>query len=433
MNEEKNRRIREKIRATRAKRKEQTAKVYEIKLDKSKISKRRCEALKRLFLEGKWFTNYIISKGITNVVPEEDYKVNKVEIKVGDKFEERELTVLSAQMKQSLINRLQSNVKALHALKVKGKKVGKIRYKKALHSIPLMQCGITYRIDSRDKVYIQGLGKFKVIGIDQIPRDAELANANFIERNGDYLLHVVTYVPKEQKVHNGKAIGIDLGIKDQITFSNGIKVQYAVPMPDRIRRLYKAFSRSKYKEGERSKRGMKLLQKIRRAFQHHKNQKKDIINKIVHYVTTHYEYIAYQDDYIASWVRLYGKRIHETSIGELRERLRRKASTPLEVGRFTRTTGVCINCGTVQHLSLSDRMVVCPSCHSVLDRDVGAAIRIKQEGLCLGNLGETLAEDDASVSSMLEYMKSIPHVKASMSGEARSPNECNEGGVVHIM
>ncbi|MEM0040815.1 MAG: hypothetical protein QXK13_07005 [Fervidicoccaceae archaeon] len=31
MNEEKNRRIREKVKATRAKRKEQTAKVYEIK------------------------------------------------------------------------------------------------------------------------------------------------------------------------------------------------------------------------------------------------------------------------------------------------------------------------------------------------------------------------------------------------------------------
>ncbi|MEM4126814.1 MAG: zinc ribbon domain-containing protein [Conexivisphaerales archaeon] len=38
-----------------------------------------------------------------------------------------------------------------------------------------------------------------------------------------------------------------------------------------------------------------------------------------------------------------------------------------------RTTGACMNCGTVQHLNLSDRMVVCPSCHSVFDRDVGAA------------------------------------------------------------
>ncbi|MEM4150747.1 MAG: zinc ribbon domain-containing protein [Conexivisphaerales archaeon] len=114
-------------------------------------------------------------------------------------------------------------------------------------------------------------------------------------------------------------------------------------------------------------------------------------------MTSNYEYVAYQND--KSWSRFYGRRILQTSIGGFRNCL--KASTPLEVGRFIRTTGVCMNCGTVQHLNLSDRMAVCPSCHSVFDRDVGAAN--KQEGLCLGNLGETLAEDYAS--SMLEYIK----------------------------
>ncbi|MEM3248825.1 MAG: hypothetical protein QXL00_03485, partial [Conexivisphaerales archaeon] len=62
-----------------------------------------------------------------------------------------------------------------------------------------------------------------------------------------------------------------------------------------------------------------------------------------------------------------------------------------------------------------------PSCHSVFNRDVGAAN--KQEGLCLGNLGETLAEDYASTSSMLEYIKRIPHVKASIAVEARSSKQ----------
>ncbi|MEM4097967.1 MAG: hypothetical protein QXS81_04705, partial [Candidatus Micrarchaeaceae archaeon] len=67
-----------------------------------------------------------------------------------------------------------------------------------------------------------------------------------------------------------------------------------------------------------------------------------------------------------------------------------------------------------------------PSCHLAFDRDVGSANRIKQEGLCLGNLGETLAEDYASTSNMLEYIKSIPHVKASIAVEARSPKVAGE-------
>ncbi|MEM3853644.1 MAG: hypothetical protein QW606_04980, partial [Conexivisphaerales archaeon] len=76
---------------------------------------------------------YIISKGISNSVSYKDKKV-----KVGDKFKERELIVLSSQMKQYLIKRLQSNNKTLKTLKGKGKKTGKIKYRKALHSIPLM-------------------------------------------------------------------------------------------------------------------------------------------------------------------------------------------------------------------------------------------------------------------------------------------------------
>ncbi|MEM4097644.1 MAG: hypothetical protein QXS81_03055 [Candidatus Micrarchaeaceae archaeon] len=64
--------------------------------DKSKISKQKSDALQRLFLEGKWFTNYIISKSINDSVSCKDYKVRKVNVKIGDNFEERELTVLSS-------------------------------------------------------------------------------------------------------------------------------------------------------------------------------------------------------------------------------------------------------------------------------------------------------------------------------------------------
>jgi len=226
---EKNEKIRNKGHATRNKRKAQIAKSFEIKLDKSKISKEKLNNLQRLFLEGKWFTNYIISKGITDSVPYKDYKVDKVNIKVKDNFEERELKVLSSQMKQYIIKRLQNNVKTLYELSKKGKKIGKIKYKKSLHSISLMQYGNTYKLDKETKtIHIQGIGDFKAIGLEQIPDNCDITTATLIERNGDYFLHVTVYIPKEEKVHNKKAIGIDLGVKDQITFSNGIKAKYSV-------------------------------------------------------------------------------------------------------------------------------------------------------------------------------------------------------------
>jgi len=90
-NLEKNAKIREKRKQTLLRRKSQEAKTFELKLDKSKISKTKLAILNRLFLEAKWFTNYIIASGILNFKPHADYKVKTVPVKVGNTFQEREL------------------------------------------------------------------------------------------------------------------------------------------------------------------------------------------------------------------------------------------------------------------------------------------------------------------------------------------------------
>ena len=48
---------------------------------------------------------------------------------------------------------------------------------------------------------------------------------------------------KNQK--NRKAIGIDFAVKDQIAFSNGIKVSYSVLQSKRLNKLQSYFSRAK--------------------------------------------------------------------------------------------------------------------------------------------------------------------------------------------
>jgi len=132
-NLEKNAKIREKRKQTLLRRRTQETKTFELKFDKSKISKTKLTILNRLFLEAKWFTNYIMANGILNFKPHADYKVKTVRVKVGDTFQEREIQVLSSQMKQALIKRLQDNVIALSKLKEKGVKVGKIKFVKAVH------------------------------------------------------------------------------------------------------------------------------------------------------------------------------------------------------------------------------------------------------------------------------------------------------------
>ena len=98
-NLEKNAKIREKRKQTLIRRRTQEAKTFELKLDKSKISKTKIAILNRLFLEAKWFTNHIIANGMLNFKPHADYKVKTVPVKVGYTFQKREIQVLSSQMK----------------------------------------------------------------------------------------------------------------------------------------------------------------------------------------------------------------------------------------------------------------------------------------------------------------------------------------------
>jgi len=98
-NLEKNSKIREKRKQTLLRRKTKEAKTFELKFDKSKISKTKLAILNRLFLEAKWSTNYIIANGILNFKPHMDYKVKTVPVKVCNTFQEREIQVLSSQMK----------------------------------------------------------------------------------------------------------------------------------------------------------------------------------------------------------------------------------------------------------------------------------------------------------------------------------------------
>ncbi|MDP7976034.1 transposase [Tardisphaera saccharovorans] len=129
-------------------------------------------------------------------------------------------------------------------------------------------------------------------GLEQIPEGAKLATANLIERNGDYYLHITAYMPKEPKVENKKDIGIGLGVKDQVAFSNRIKVSYSVLQSKRLKKLQRYFSRAKKGSSNRKK----LSLKVSRKYEHENNIKKDITNKIAHYVVSNYQYVVFRAD-----------------------------------------------------------------------------------------------------------------------------------------
>ena len=80
----------------------------------------------------------------------------------------------------------------------KGKKVGRLKFKKKVQSIPLKQYNNTYKIDFKtNKISIQNIkSSIKVCRLKQIPAGAEFSNAVLHWKHGDYYLHATVYTSK---------------------------------------------------------------------------------------------------------------------------------------------------------------------------------------------------------------------------------------------
>jgi putative transposase len=373
-------RVRESLRATRERRRSQRPVVYQLKLQGLSKAKRR--RLDQAFREAKWLYNWLVSDLERLSLPV--HKVDRVEVKVGDRFEERELSVLGSQVKQGLAERIGDNLRALAELKKQGHPVGPLRPKRFLGSIPLKQYGNTYELHfGRNRARVQKLGEFRVLGLHQIPPGAEIANAVLVKKPSGYYLHVTCYLPKnppegaKEAPKLGEAIGIDPGVASKLTLSNGLQVDFAFPETPRLKKLQKVLARKK--KGSRNREALRGL--LRREYERIANRRKDAHDKVLAFLKG-YGKVAFQEDPVAGWKALFGPQIQASGIGGLLARLRESLPTPLPVARFEATTQECFACGRRHTLSLSEREMRCP-CGWTRHRDWNAALVILRKGLGL--------------------------------------------------
>jgi len=415
----KNQRIKTTLKATKERRKQMVCRVYTVKLDRSHLNQDSLTRLKLLFLEAKWLYNYCV--GHPNVFSF-NYKITAVPVKVKDHFELRQLKYLSSHMRQSVITRTQQNIRGLARVKAKDHKVGRLKFKSYVNSIPLKQYGNTYRLINSKYVQLQKLPqKLRVNGLEQLPPNCECANATLLHQYGDYYVAITTYTPREHRpaiVVPAKSIGIDFGVKNQLMFSNGVRVQYKVPITRRIKQLCKKISRHQH----RSRNWWKTLYKLLKVYAKTTNIKRDIRNKLVHFLHTNFQVVCYQNENLRAWQRLWGNRMLSTSLGGIISILEVKVHTPVEIDRFFPSTKNCSRCGNQRAMSLEERIYVCHNCGLVIDRDFNSSCVLEQEGhniLGRGPTEVTPAETNTSTLT-LEYLNQIAYVKASMVAETGS-------------
>jgi len=392
--------------------------VFTVKICKSHLNLQTKQQLKMLFLEAKWLYNHIIAQhNVFNI----NYKLQEVKVRVKDRFECRTLCYLSSQMKQSLIKRTLDNIKGLARLKANGRKIGPLKFKSYVWSIPLKQYTNTYKLLDEKYIKIQGISqKLRVNGLDQVPEGVELANAILLQRHGDYYLAITTYLAKQTKPTPVKTVGIDFGLATQLTLSNSIAIRYAIPISTRLRKFHRKLSRQHF----RSQNWYKTKLKLEKAYAKINNIKLDIKTKLVHYIQENHGVVCYQDENLKGWQRLWGGKMLSTAIGGIIRMLENKVHTPIKVDRFFPSTKTCSHCGNIREIRLDERIYVCPVCGMVMNRDFNSSVNLENEGLkqAVGTVRTefTPVETESSTLAALEYLNNIPYVKASSIVEAGS-------------
>lgn len=291
---------------------------------------------------------------------------------------------------------------------VPGKK-GYPRFKKNCRSVEYKTSGWKLSEDKRSINFIdkKGIGKLKLKGtwdlhyyqLDQIKRVRLVRRAD-----GYYVQFLVKIETEKVDIQpTGKIVGLDVGLKEFYTDSNG----HTEPNPKFYRtgekRLkFRQRRVSRKKKGSANRR--KAINRLGRVHLKISRQREEHAKRLARCVIQSNDLVAYEDLRIKNLVKNHclAKSINDAGWYQFRKWLEYFG---VKFGKITAavnpayTSQECSNCGAVAKKSLSMRTHAC-SCGFVLDRDWNAAINILKLALStVGHTGTWVLDPNASGDS----------------------------------
>jgi len=332
------------------------------------------------------------------------------------------IITLPSYLHRGIIQQVKQDIKNLSSSKKHGNKTGALKYKSECRCIPIISGGV--KIKNNNTITIPGFSKLKVYGLRQITSldNYELANANIVKKASGIYIHISVCISKESRQLTYKSVGLDFGIKDNIVTSDGEKFNCNVQESEYLKYL----QRQLHKKQKGSKRYYKLLNQIQKEYEHIANKKNDACNKLMHYLLTTYDTIYFQDEQISNWKKRkkkkrfnFGKVIQNSYLGRIKAKLVSLENVrSFKIDKWQPTTKLCPECGTLNALTLNDRIYSC-ACGYECDRDIHAARNVKYIGVVKRN--ECLEQASAETLPSC-FVKCFNKTKSSQRSENEDSN-----------
>ena len=238
--------------------------------------------------------------------------------------------------------------------------------------------------------------KIKLYEKDYIPEGLNYQNPRITFDGIDWWVSVGLPIEAEQYNLTAEIIGVDLGLKELATCSNGIVFHNIVKSKEyrKISKLLKQKQRQVSRKYELNKQGNKFvktsnIKKLEKKIQKKRiklnNIKKDHFHKSsTALVRTKPKAIVIEDLNVAGMRKNkhLARSLQEASISTFKQMLVSKAESHgievILVDRFYPSSQICSRCGNRKvNLKLSERTYKCPICGLEIDRDINASINLK--------------------------------------------------------
>jgi putative transposase len=263
------------------------------------------------------------------------------------------------------------------------------RFKKKLHAQ-----SIRYQIDQRHVMKTYRAGEFLKlpnigtldINWSQIPQGIPKMATVSKAASGKYFVSFACEVEIKELPRTGRVAGVDVGIKDvavtsDADFSGAPKNTYKY-----ARQLKKA-GRNLSRKTKGSNRWHKQRVAVAKIHEKIANCRKDFLHNLTTSLVRQYDHIGIEDLNVKGMMqnRKLSKAIADVGLFELKRQLEYKAQwygrEITVIDRWFPSTKMCHVCGQLHNLTLADREISCDCGLKNFNRDLNAAINIKQQAV----------------------------------------------------
>lgn len=275
------------------------------------------------------------------------------------------------------------------------KKKGFPKFKKHTRSVEYKSTGYKLSDERRQITFIDGFkaGTFDLWCSQKTLvyySEQQIKRVRVVRRaDGYYCQFLIDYEREDLHEFTGNVVGIDLGLKEFYTDSNGNTVEnprYLRKSEKRLKKAQSRLSKRYIKSQKQSNNYHKQRQKVAKLHLKVSQQRKDKAIKDALALVQSNDLVVYEALKVSKMVKNHklAKSISDASWYQFTQWVNYFAKIHKIVciavpPHFT--TIDCSVCGTKVSKTLSTRTHQCPSCKIVLDRDYNAAINILKKGL----------------------------------------------------